>query len=55
MEIFSIICSLLSLLASGFAVYKVLNIEQKLTQSGEGNKGINQTVKGNNNTQIGRQ
>lgn len=58
METLSIIgslCSILSLLISGFVAYKILNIEQRIGQSGNKNKAINQTAKGNGNTQIGKQ
>ena len=49
------IASVLALFLSGFAVYRVNKIEQKITQPGNNNKALSQNAKGNNNTQIGLQ
>jgi len=49
------ICSILSLFVSGFAAYKIMKVQQSVSQSGGNNKAMNQTAKGNNNTQTGRQ
>lgn len=53
--IISGVCSVLSLVISGTAIYKVSKIEQKISNSGNNNKGMNQAIKGSNNTQIGKQ
>lgn len=49
------LCSVLSLVISAVATYKVFKIDQKISNSGNNNKGMNQTIKGSGNTQIGKQ
>ena len=49
------ICSILAFLFSGYAVYRVTKLEQSVNQSGDNNKSINQSAKGNNNIQTGQQ
>ena len=49
------IASIIALFLSSYAVYKVAEIQQTLTQSGKNNKALSQNAKGDNNTQIGLQ
>lgn len=49
------VCTILSFVISLFTAYKVVKIGQKISISGNDNKGMNQTIKGSNNTQIGKQ
>lgn len=49
------LCSVLSLVISAVATYKVFKIDHKISNSGNNNKGMNQTIKGSGNTQIGKQ
>ena len=51
----TLIFSVLSLLMSGFAVYKVFTLEQKITQSGKNNKSTIQSAKGDGNIQTSNQ
>jgi len=49
------ICTVLSFVVSIFTAYKVVKISQNISNTGNNNKGMNQSIKGTNNTQIGKQ
>lgn len=58
MEILNIaanVVSILSFLISCFVAYKIVSIEQTISQTGGHNKAIEQTIKGDHNIQNGRQ
>jgi len=49
------LCAIISLVISGFTAYKVVRISQSISFNGNKNKGMNQTIRGSNNTQMGKQ
>lgn len=49
------ICTIASLLISVFVAFKVVTLEQKISQSGNNNKSLNQSAKGDGNTLHGKQ
>ena len=46
--------SLLSLFLSGYALYEVNKLNQKISQKGDHNKALNQNIQGDHNQQSGK-